>query len=124
MSDFEFWFIMIATTLTFAVVIIGIYAGLRFVENRYYNGVERIRRMFATYSVPIIVILIFGVGYFKDQTSPAGICNAAGQNTVGWTCNLDWFLMFPILPIAISLSAWYWVAYRNKLDPLDSASRM
>jgi hypothetical protein len=122
MSDTQYWFTAIATLVALAIVIIGVFAALRFVENRYYSTVNKVRKTFAIYSVPLTLILIFGLEYYREQVG--GICNAAGHNTVGWSCDLAWILMLGVLPISISLSAWYWAVYRNKLDPLDRASKL
>jgi hypothetical protein len=117
MSDNVF---VIVVLVGFAIFLLGVYAVLRFIEDRYRTQVEKIRRIFATYSVPVVLVLIFGIGFYHDQLGY--VCNTAGHNTAGWTCNFSWFLI-PLLLVSISISAWYWAVYRNKIDPLDRASK-
>lgn len=121
MSDREFWFISILTVGGLLLAVLGVYAGLRFLENRYHGGIEKGRRLFATYSVPILLVLLFGSSFYHQKMGY--VCNEAGHNTAGWTCDVSW-LLIPLLIISISISSWYWAVYRNKIDPLDRASRV
>lgn len=117
MSDDQF---LVVFTVGFAAFLLGVYYVLRVIEKKYSAKVEQARRLFATYSVPVLIALIFGIGYYHERMGY--VCDAAGHNTAGWTCDFGW-LLIPLLLISVSISSWHWVVYRNGFDLLDWASK-
>jgi len=117
MSDDLF---LIVFVVGFSAFLVAAYFILRVVENKYRAQIDKARRIFAIFSVPVLIALIFAVNLYHDQMGY--VCNESGDNTAGWTCTGSWLLV-PLLLISISISAWYWVVYRKKIDPLDRAGK-
>ncbi len=115
MSDDTF---LIVVAVAFGVVVVGIYAGLRILEEKHRESVEKWRRLFATYSVPIIIAIMVLISLYHSQMGFT--CNAAGHNTAGWTCDLSWLLL-PVLIVSASISYHYWRVYRRGRDILTLA---
>ena len=86
MSDSEFWLVSIST-LVFLVVVLGVYVMLRSVGRRYADRMQKIRVMYATYSIPILLALIFGLSIYHDKMGY--VCDAGGNNTGGWKCDFE-----------------------------------
>lgn len=124
MSGQEFWSVSAVTTLVLLLAVIGVYALLRFVGSRHGNTMEKIRVLYATYSVPIILAAIFGLGLYHSKTG--SVCNTSGNNTAGLSCDIQWLLV-PLLLISMPIS-WYWIRAHRRPDKfkntfLDAASK-
>ena len=113
MSDATFWMVSLFSLGVMTVLTLAVYIGLRTLEIKYRDTVEKIRKIYATYSVPIFLALMFGLSFYFSKKGY--ICDAAGHNTAGWTCNLSWFL-FPLLIISVAISYHYWRVYRKNRD--------
>ena len=109
MSD-EVFLILVA--VVFGIIILGAYIGLRILEKKYELQVEKIRKWIALYSVPLILLLMFTIGYFNSK---AGInCSQDSEGIAFWTCNVSW-LLFPLLLLSISLTWTYSMRLRKRL---------
>lgn len=114
MSDNMF---LALVSVLFCGVLVGIYAGLRFLEERYRGSVEKGRHWFATYSVPVILLTMILIGLYQSQR---GLTCGSGPSTAGWTCNLV-LLLIPVLFISMSISYHYRRVYLKGRDLLALA---
>lgn len=104
-------------TIGFSVFLVAAYIVLRLVEKKYHAQISSIRKKFATYSVPVTLLLIFGISIFSSQT---GFCAPYSKKSI-WFCDYTWVLL-PILLFSFAISSHYWTVYRAGLDPLDQAT--
>lgn len=116
MSDDTF---LVIVALAFGAVLIGIYAGLRLLEEKYRGSVEKGRHWFATYSVPVILVTMVLIGLYQSQR---GLTCGSGPSTAGWTCNL-FLLLIPVLFISMIVSYHYHAVYRKGRDLLALAGK-
>lgn len=105
MSDETF---LIVVAIGFGIFIIGTYVIFRTLGKKYEPQVEKIRKLIAVYSVPVILLLIFTVSYFNSREEIR--CSEGSEGIAFWTCGVS-FLLVPLLFISMSLG---WV-YSQRL---------
>lgn len=115
MSDETYLFVV---AIVFAAILIGIYIGIRFLEERHRESFEKWRRRFATYSVPAIIMIMVFIGVYQEQMG----LQCGDNGGADWTCALFWFLI-PVLMVSASISYSYWRVYRKGRDLLNLAGR-
>jgi len=106
MSDDTFLTVFL---IVLGVFVVGVFWGLWLLDKKFGQQVETFRRMFATYSVPVIIALMVAIGLYQSQMGLT--CGEGGDNTAGWSCSLFW-LLIPVLMISFVVSFWYRVHYR------------
>ncbi len=109
---------LVLVLVLFCGVLVGIYAGLRFLEERYRGSVEKGRDWFATYSVPVVLLAMILIGLYQSHMGLT--CGESGNDTAGWTCDLFWILI-PVLFISMGVSYHYRRVYRKGRDLLALA---
>jgi hypothetical protein len=111
--------LLILIAIGSSLFIFLLYLFLRVIEKKYHSRIDVCRRIFATYSFPLLVILIIILLAYDPLTG--NVCSLVDTNSNSWACKSLSYLILPLI-VSMTYSWHYWAVYRKGWDPIDQAT--